>query len=361
MEPTTKGTSRIAYTSGTIAIADSGRTLYVSGHKEHFSIGGFSLEGAINSSKEIALEELNIAPLTLPFTKINPLFKPRSSADIVTGMEVIDDQLIIITDRYYDASHSNKENIVIFKNRFSLSSSKQYGFYQLKGSSRAAGWVSKIPSPLSSKLDAIYLTGSASNLPINSRSSIGPSMYTWFPFFIPGAIEQGGVVDTTAIMSYSLESPLHNDLYNKSGKNQIWTELSKAVYGFISPDQKWYIVIGSSGGHRSGIGYKITQDNGRLCGGPCAKNHSDYDNYYWMYSMEDIIENYKTPITPPIQPRHYGKIVLSPFNAPIIGADFDEASNHLYLLLDAIDKTQSNFEKLPIVTVYQLEPFPPPN
>ena len=69
----------------------------------------------------------------------------------------------------------------------------------------------------------------------------------------------------------------------------LWNFLSKARFGFIAPGTSTFVVLGETGGTRSGIGYKITQDNGNLCGGYCAYDHDDDDNAFWLFDVNDIL------------------------------------------------------------------------
>jgi hypothetical protein len=60
------------------------------------------------------------------------------------------------------------------------------------------------------------------------------------------------------------------------------------MYGVLLPDTRTYLVVGSSAGHRSGIGYKITQDDDTECGGYCAYSADDSYGYYWMFGVDDL-------------------------------------------------------------------------
>lgn len=345
------GRSRVAYSPGPIAISDSEDIIYISGHSKKFSIGAFRLGiqhklGAINT--------LPILSLYSPFVEISPQRRISNTADRVTGLEVLDKKLLVMTDEYYDADKNNRENLVIFSNRFELANSTQYGFFTLSGGSHIAGWMSKVPSPLAEKLGTIYLAGNASNLPINGRLSIGPSMFSWFPYFLE--FERGNEsILTTPLIDYSLESPLHDDLNNLNLANKLWTELSKAIYGFITPNQEHYMVLGTSGGHDSGIGYKIVQDNGNKCHGPCAFNHKDYYNYFWLYRTSDIREVLKGKKLPhEVRPEKYGKLDIFTHENQLIGADFNAKTKRLYLLFESVDKSQTSFESLPLLVVASL-------
>tara|TARA_B100001245_G_C22890405_1_gene428776 strand:+ start:522 stop:1733 length:1212 start_codon:yes stop_codon:yes gene_type:complete len=345
------GVSRLAYTDGAIAVSSTDNIVYVAGHDRHFSVGGFLLN---KKPKHDSVSSLPIMPNILPFTKVDPKYRETKTANVITGLEVIDNELLVTTDEYYDADHNNKEHLVIFKNRLDLEKSEQDGFFTMTGGSHSAGWMSKIPAPLSDELDALYLAGSASNLPINSRHSIGPSLFTWFPFFLSGTKGESNIITTEALIDYSLNYPLHDDSKNETKKNELWTELSTAVYGFISPDQRNYIVLGTSGGHKSEIGYKITRKNGKKCGGFCAMDPTDYYNYYWIYSVEDIKESFsKRNMPETLRPTQYGKLELFDHKYPIIGADYDRESQKLYLMLKNLDSSQNSWESQPLLVIYE--------
>lgn len=348
----TFGDSRIGYAVGPIAVSSNDDMVYVAGHTHHFAVGGF----AFNKEPQLGrLDMLPIIPSSVPFTRVSPPHKPQSSANRITGLEILGNQLLVMTDEYYDADGNNKENLVIFENRYDLKGSDQIGYFHVQGSTHAAGWMSEILPPLSNELKAIYLTGSASNFAINVRNSIGPTLFTWFPFFINKAKPIGRTLSTESLLDYSLQHPLHEDAYNETRQNDLWTEVSTAVYGFISPNQKHYIVIGTSGGHESGIGYKITQDNGRKCAGPCAFKHDDYYNHFWIYNTSDIKQAQEGSAKPyELRPVEYGKLSLFSHRHLIIGADFNFQSKRLYLLINNLDATQSRFEVLPVLLVFEL-------
>lgn len=351
LEAGTHGTSRFGWSAGPIAVAEDGM-IYAAGHVQHYSVGAFILNEDPGFG---SIDKLPIAANTQPFVKISPLYTPQKSANRITGIETFDNQLLLMNDEYYDANGNNNEFLTVLENRLNLDNSKQIGFFPITAKSHAAGWMSEIPEPLSKELNALYLAGSASNIPINGRHSIGPSLFTWFPFYLENVKPMGSTVTMAPLIDYSLDNPLHPDLNNKNGSNDLWTELSYAAYGFISPDQTSYIVIGHSGGHESGIRYKITQENNRKCGGFCATDYKDYYNYYWIYSVEDIKKSFSGELQPhEVKPVEYGKLPLLDYRYLIKGADFNRKTNQLYLSTDKVDRTQSKFESQPIIWTFEL-------
>ena len=145
------------------------------------------------------------------------------------------------------------------------------------------------------------------------------------------------------------------DQYNESRQNDLWTELSSAYYGFIIPSTSSYFVIGKSGGHEAGIGYKITQDNGRKCGGPCSLKARDNYNYFWLFDVAEFIavkEGKKKAYQ--IKPYQYGIFDTVNTSSGIIGADYDADKNLLYVVFAKEDKSQSQYESIPVIRVYRI-------
>ena len=92
------------------------------------------------------------------------------------------------------------------------------------------------------------------------------------------------------MLGYRLDRPLKKDLFNEKGNNAVWTHLSQARFGFIVPGTSTYATFGSSGGHQSGVGYKLERPNANPCGGYCPQDPSDQYNYYWLWDMKDLLK-----------------------------------------------------------------------
>ena len=133
----------------------------------------------------------------------------------------------------------------------------------------------------------------------------------------------------------------------------LWNWLSHGIYGFIVPGTNTFVVIGSSGGVDSGIGYKITQDNGNLCGGHCSYEAADNYNYYWLFDVQEILDAAQVY---DIQPYAYGAFSV-PFDNQglnnIIGGTFDPASGMLYLSLKYAGRV-GRHDRPPLIVGYQV-------
>lgn len=354
------GHSRMSYATGPFTINSSGDSFFAVGHAQEQALAEFLIP---TLSKSKNPKELAIANPIQKFTHIlkyeNRIKNPQKN-DRITGMEVIEGELFVNAVEYYDAPGDNTDTTFIVREANNLASSKVDGFFKLRGRAHAAGWISKLPTKWKTEFSASYLMGYANNYAINSRLSMGPSAFVSYLDNYAGIDESGGMIVNTTLLDYSLKNPLREDLYNTTLKNDVWTDESSAVYGFILPNTDYYLVLGYSGGHKSGIGYKIKQNNGNVCGGPCAKDAGDYYNHYWIYDVNDLVKVQQKKLKPwQPEPIIYGKLTL-PFQPKngikrMIGADFDDKNGKLYMLLEHVDHSQSEFEAAPVMIVYDLK------
>lgn len=355
----TFGGSRLAYINGNFAINEKNNSVLIVGHQWHQAIAEFSIP---EFKKEKNVTSLDISQNMQAFTSIlldeTRLENPQG-LNRVSGMEIIEGELFVNAVEYYDAPADNTQSTFIVRDIQNLKKSKVDGVFTLQGTAHSAGWMSRLPKKWSDIFVATYLHGYAGNIPINARLSMGPTAFISFIDGLAGINEHDGLIPTRTLMDFSIHKPMIKDLYNKSGENKTWTELSEAYYGFIVPNTDYYLVLGTSGGHDSGVGYKAKQTNGHVCGGPCAIEPSDYYNFYWLFDVNDFVK-VKDKIKNPweLLPTHFGKLNL-PF-APksggknLISADFDEKNTTLYLLLADADKSQSKYEAAPLMLAYKL-------
>jgi hypothetical protein len=351
---TESGESRIAYSEGTFTLATDRNSFFIVGHAHHQAIAEFSLP---KITKTNDLDKMSMAKIIQPFSKVLTRSKTGNKDELnsITGLEYIQGQMWLNAVERYDANANARATSLVIRDASNLKSTNIDGYYSLKGRAHAAGWVSAIPPEWQKSLGAEYITGYASNPSINSRLSIGPTAFTFYPFSILDSETKTGFIPTEALMDFSLKTPLNADRYNDSRKNNIWTEVSAAVYGFIIPGTQTYFVIGRSGGHKSGIGYKATQDNGNLCSGPCSKKHKDNYNYYWMWSVNDleqVRQEQRLPHEP--KPYEYGYFDKARKSWRIIGADYDKESGYVYVLYESKDRKQSKYEAAPLMLVYKV-------
>ena len=274
--------------------------------------------------------------------------------DKITGMLYINGQLIINAERWYDAVADNVDTTLVMRDAGNMASSTIDGYYQMNGDTESSGYMSPIPAEWQADFGGAYLTGWASNYSIISRYSVGPSLWVFdHATLLNDSGANSGPINATAFLNYSYAggNRIHPDAWEEStgSSSPLWNPLARAMFGFIVPGTNTFAVFGSNAGIYSGVGYKITQNNGNLCGGPCAYDASDYYNYYWLYDVQDILN--ATNVYDP-QPYEYGELSV-PFDESgsirISGGTFDPSTGTLYLALREADGNA------PVIVVYQIQ------
>jgi len=263
-------------------------------------------------------------------------------------------QLIVNAYEYYDSPGDNWLTTLAVRDADDLAGSSVDGFVAFEGGAgHTSGWLSPVPPAWQAALGGTHVTGQSSGIPIISRTSVGPSAFAFDPGDLMGPGPLPDPIQTTTLLDYSLSHPLHADLSNDSRTNALWTHLSRATYGLVVPGTRTYLALGSSGGHVSGVGYKITQDDGTLCGGYCSYAADDNYAYYWAYDLDDLIAvRQGTLASYDVRPYEVGELPVPFPTREIGGGAFDAASGTLYLTLQRADRAQGTYANPPVVAAY---------
>jgi hypothetical protein len=134
----------------------------------------------------------------------------------------------------------------------------------------------------------------------------------------------------------------------------IWGPVASARYGFIIPRTSLFMALGRHAGLHSGVGYKIIQDEGIQCAGPCPYSAADVYNYFWLFEVKDIA-NAQNPWE--IQPISYGKWSHPYDNSGLnilLGAPYDNNSSTLYLSIENAAQT-GNYDRPPMILAYRVK------
>jgi len=362
------GDSAATYTEGPITLGPDGKSIFLVGKSRDQAIGELSIPELVNST---TLNDLNMASVIQPFREVidRPQTGNTQNIDRIGGMEYVDGELIVNVYEYYDAIDEAEHTTLVVRDAANLATSPVDGYHEYPVAAHASGWISPIPENLQALLGGTHITGNSKASPIISRYSVGPSAFVINPaqHIIGG--RSPTTIPTSTLLDFSLDNPLGDRenrgmdyLNNDDHTNDLWTRISRAAYGFIAPGTNTYVTIGWSGGHTSGVGYKITQDNGDLCPGPCSYEVADNYNYYWLWDLNDLIAVQNgQKLAHKIEPYAYGEFV-TPFQsaslAEILGGAFDSATNILYLTLYGADVEQNRYERLPVIVAYKLAPPP---
>lgn len=353
------GDSTVSYATGVIALNEANGSLFIAGHAQHNAVAEYPL---VAPSMATEVEALPVAgPPLQPFVGLlgNPSNGNPEGLDRIDGMFVHDGQLIVNAEEWYDADGGNDDTTLVVRDADALDGVTD-GYFELEGAAQAAGYLSAVPFEWQELLGGTLLTGWASNHSIISRYSVGPSLFVVDPGLLTGASSgTEGPVATTRWMSF----PYGDGVYlapdaleaQQGSASPVWNFLSKAMFAFIVPGTRTFMVLGSSGGVQSGIGYKITQDDDNLCGGYCSYAADDNYNYYWLFDVAEIV-GADSPSDP--QPYDYGELSV-PFDDggdhAIVGGAFDPATGKLYLTLSAAGQV-GDYDRPPLVVVYDVMP-----
>jgi len=382
-----QGESSADYSAGQIAYNPVNQSLFLAGFNLEGAVAEISIPALVNSTD---VNALNSATYLQDFYRVlsrTPDSNPQN-IDRITGLFLYQNKLIVNGLEYYDAPADNTHTTLVLDDASNMAGSTIEGFYKLQGAAHIAGWMSPVPAQWQGILGGSVIAGNSSKYAIVSRQSVGPSAFVFDPSALSGA--PSGVLPTTTLLDFDLTNPLYADYssydnarYNLLevngstppghtfedadavvGTNDLWTSDSQASYGFIVPGTRTYMTLGASGGHESGIGYKATQSDGNVCGGPCAYDADDVDNYYWLWDVNDLVE-VKNGTKQPYEIRPYSYGVLDmPFQTdlfaggtpelhPISGGSYDPASGRLYLTLYDAGSTGA-YDQVPLVVVYEL-------
>ncbi len=355
----TFGESNVNYAIGTLAYNSDKHSLFIAGHAQHNAIGEFPIP---ELTVQNDVNDFNVANSALQdFRNIlsagstgNP-----EGIDRVTGLYYKNGQLIVNAETWYDAPGDNSDTTLVVRDANNLATSSVEGYFELEGAARAGGYISEVPPEWQDRIGSTHITGWSSVYSIISRYSLGPSMYSFdINQLLDTSLSFNENVPTTALMSFPYSGGEYLDegaelMNTGSSASDLWNSLSNGVYGFIIPGTNTFAVIGSSSGIVGGIGYKITQDNGNLCGGPCPYISSEVYNYYWFFDVEEILA--ASRVSEP-RPYAYGKWSL-PFDDngshSIIGASYDSENNMLYIALQNAGRV-ATYDRPPLIHGYSI-------
>lgn len=394
------GNATTAWQAGVMALNPGNNSIFVDSHLDENSVNNMVAEFQIPTTLETSTDpsQLPNASLLQPFTNVlsRASTPTTTGADRIFAMQYINGQLYIQAARWYAGTifTNPADTSLVIRDPSNLSSSTVDGFFKMAGGERTVGYISPIPTEWQAILGGPYLTGNGrSGMAIDSRLSIGPSLYVFNPADLTGA---GGSISTLEKQNYTVATAMGStvhplpsnaphsvlewdgtttwtpwdwapqDAFNYTGllsgfaqKNGIWTAGSVANFGFIVPGTRTFAVFGSSGMHDSGGGYKIQQKSGRNCNGPCSYDPADNYGYYWLFDLKDIVQ---AGDTHSVVPYEYGKLGTRYKGLPS-SAGFDPATGKLFIYIKNANQDVTEADNFgsgyPVVNVYALQALPP--
>ncbi|MEM9304009.1 MAG: hypothetical protein AAGE01_17980 [Pseudomonadota bacterium] len=349
--------SSMNYSEGPLEYDPASNSILIVGHGHHQQLAEFVLPPPVRSD---VLAELNMA--TPPIQGFEGVLGRMTGGNPqglnrIGGLRLLDTadgrRLLVNAYEYYDAPGDNTHTSLLLDDPGAISASSVIGPKRFDGGAgHTSGWISPVPEAWQNALGGDHITGQSSGIPIIGRTSVGPSA---FAFDASSLADESETIETVRLLDFSLADPLHPDLSNDSRGNDLWTHLSRAVFGMVVPGTRTYLTIGYSGGHESGVCYKCTQDNGNLCGGYCPRIASDQSNYYWLWDLNDLIDA-RNGAVEPHQIRPYGSGEFqTPFSDHLIGGgSYDPASGLLYVSVPGADREQGRYANPPVILAFSI-------
>jgi len=355
------GVSSVNYAIGTLAYNPENHSLFIAGHDQQAAIAEYPIVAAGQQTVVADLPETG-EPLQ-PFVSLLDTGGNPESLDRITGMLWVDGALIVNAEQWYDAPADNVDTSLVVADANDLDGAVD-GYFELGGAAHSAGYMGPIPAGWQDDFGAEFYTGWSSVYSIVSRYSVGPSLWTFAPSdLLTGSASTDPQITTTAFMNYAYhETHLSDRAVEWADQGELgpfppasplWNILSRGVFGFFVPGTRTFAVIGSSGGLETGIGYKAVQDDGTLCGGPCAFGADDSYNYYWLFDVAEILAAQNVFDA---QPYAYG-IWEVPFDDSgrhkVIGATLDPDGGILYVALGNAGQV-GDYDRPPLIITYAL-------
>jgi len=336
------------FSNAQMAIDVDAGTVFFSSHAHQDAVAEFQIPTLATNATDMTLAT-NIQPFVQLHNRAE--FPTDQGLDQIRGMAMVDGKLYVQYALGYDATEAVTDTTIIVDNPRDLDGSQVRGFFQMDGAARVSSYISKIPTEWQSKLGGSYLAGNGDGMSIVGRLSNGPSLYSFLPHTVLGnqgripTIEHQNYPKETALSTteYSIPEGIDQvegyapgwDSFNLSGLNNLWTESAAAIFGFIIPGTRTFAAIGRMGMHNSGGGYKIIQDNGFLCGGPCPNKYDDWDSYYWLYDLDEILAATNPWDTIPYEIGVFDNRFLTPIRGNVVGLPYsgswDPENNRLYI------------------------------
>ncbi|MBX3271175.1 MAG: hypothetical protein KF729_12990 [Sandaracinaceae bacterium] len=367
----THGASSTDFAIGTLGYCpDHGPngSFYLAGFRPDAMVAEFALPPSLGTGTE--LSELPVVDRALQgFQPILDAGGNPERLDMITGMLWVDGDLVVNANVWYDAGGEVADTTLIV--RGGVLDGTIDGYFRLEGAALAAGFMAPLPPEWHGPLGGPALVGWASNYSIISRYSVGPSLYTFDPSALVAAAPAardvptrrhqvyphsgGRFLDPRAVESQceALDDEGTTVCEPGARASALWNWLATAMYGFVVPGTRTYALFGSLGGSETGIGYKIRQDDGNLCGGFCARGARDHSNYYWFFDLNEILAA-EEPWAP--RPYAYGPWSV-PFDGDgqhhISGGAYAPDRGLLYLTLYGAGQV-GMFDVPPVVVAYRV-------
>ncbi len=272
----------------------------------------------------------------------------RANPAALDGLLVLGDRMFGTAAVYYDAGNSQRRSH--FARSLALNESSYSGLFPVWDSARTgyvSGYLALVPAEWQPLLGGPAITGQCC-IPIVSRTSYGPSAFSWNP----ADLGRTTAVHAVPLLYYPGDHPLAA----WDGTSVIYNGTTE-IHGAVIPDgTRTLLFVG-----RQGTGTFCYGEGGAnaACNDPVNDdkgNHAyPYRYQIWAYDLADLAD-VKTGKRKPWDVRPYDIWVLSlPFDEPakhLGGVAYDPARRLLYVSQMLADKDEYAFR--PLIHVFRL-------
>lgn len=240
----------------------------------------------------------------------------------------------------YDVFPYSQDNVLCYTDSDNLHSSPVNGYYSVRDVSNeqnpgaeaahAATWMADIPIQWQTTLGGRILFGGGQNFSIVARLPAGMTLFAgtldnlpnfghvpvnrWMDFWDLRGKQMGAYLFPDRVplnsswyqheymncdrmlSSYDCAQEITESALVVPWNNNWQTILSFGVQGFIVPNTRTYVVIGTMEGGEFGASYKGNPDYRKTrCTGPCRVVEDDRYNKYWLFDINDMVDPLKQP------------------------------------------------------------------
>jgi hypothetical protein len=332
--------SKSDYCTGTLGYNPVNHSIYMAGRDTHGSIAEFAIPASL--SFETNRSSIPNATALQPWSKI----LQSEVADRVNGFLYHDGDLLVTCERKYDTTKTPRTLMRFDPDDIAAG----YTMLQLQGKALSSGYMGVIPSNLQTLMGGdTHFSGWGDVYSINGRYSIGASIYSFNADDTVSAAEDTAIATTPhASFPHSEGATLRDNVPAGIAEGALWGDVSECRGAFIIPNTSILMIVGRHGGSHTGVGYKITQDNGNVCGGPCSYGAADNYNYFWLYDLNEVVAagSYVDAV-----PFSFGKWKM-PYGGFIHGAAFDGVDK-LYICIGKAGQV-GTYDRPPLILRYRI-------
>lgn len=354
-----------------IAIGSQADRIVIAGRNQGERVSTIA-EFAYTLSTASTLASLPIATNTQEFVEVlttAPVDGETWSGRMIAGMANIDGMLVVTAYGYYDFTN---RPVMVLDDVADLAGSGIRGYFDITNRQRAGGWITSIPDEHQADFDGTHFFGfsMSQTRAIVTKYSIGPSAYA-YDFSAADSItsatpvSNGSTLSTTIALDYDPPNGItHQDDLGASGSD--WTFCSGGQIGFIVPNTRTYMVIGSTGGEASGSEYwdppANTAPYDASFKGYGPGSEGDIGNAFWLVDVEDMKAVVRGEISPhAVVPYEHGMLSVR-FDGGtgwndyhrVGGGTFDPITKTLLLTLMYADDSQAAETAMPVLVAYDL-------